>query len=885
MDERRTIAALIARLVNEANLPNDRARDELRRELEAHFEDSGSSSPDAIRAALTRFGSGDVVGEAFRLAYPARPAQRGVSWIEHASRDLRHAWRTIARMPGLAAVVVLSLGIGIGANTAVFSWIQAVVLRPLPGVADATSFQLIEPRSEQGTHPGTSWLEYRDLAARTRAFDALVAFRMIPLNFGEASRTERTYGQLVSGNFFTVLGLRPTHGRLLRDDDVARSGGEAVAVVSHTFWQTRMGGMANPVGHSLRFNGRDLTVVGVAPPRFQGTVLGLSFDVWVPATLAPVLLPGSRELEDRAQRGYSMMGRLGGSATRAQAEADVRAQMRELAAAFPQSNMGMTADVLAFGDALRGPQVFLVRALAILQGLMLLLLLAVCGNTATLVLARASARQREIGVRRARGAGRARIVSLLLTENLLMAVAAATLGALLAVWGTNALRSVPMPTGMPIRFQTGVDLVGLLFAMLLGITCGIIFGLAPALQLGRIDPQSALRAGASSEGRSRLRGALVAAEVALALVVLVAAGLFWRRLGEARQTDPGFRRDGVLLAAYDLTGRATDSASTRAFAARLVARLRTIPGVEAASVAASVPLDIHGMPTRSFTLEGRARTDAGEDQALYNVVTPGYLRTMGIPLADGIDFAELGDRSAASQAIVNEAFVARFIGRAQPLGRQLRVGRREYVIVGVAKNSLYDSFGERPMPMMHFSYRDRPLPYGQIHVRTRAGSEVMLTSDLRRVVREIDPSLPIYDVRTLAEHVEKNLVFQRVPARMFVVLGPLLVVLVAIGIYAVVAYTIARRTREIGVRLALGATGARVVTQMIGDVLRVVAIGVAIGLFIAFLIEIHVSRGRPIDIPVLLGVPALLLAVATLACWLPARRAADIDPVIALRQD
>jgi putative ABC transport system permease protein len=425
----------------------------------------------------------------------------------------------------------------------------------------------------------------------------------------------------------------------------------------------------------------------------------------------------------------------------------------------------------------------------------------------------------------------------------------------------------------------------LLFAMLLGVACGLVFGLAPALQLARLDPQYALRAGASSEGRSRLRSTLVASEVALALVVLVVAGLFWRRLGEARETDPGFRREGVLLAAYDLTGRGNDASANRVFATRLIGRLRVLPGVEAASIASSVPLDIHGLPMRSFTLEGRARSDDGEDQALFNVVTRGYFRTMGIPFVDGADFAELDDATAAPQAIVNDAFVARYLGSAQPFGRRLRMGDREYVIVGVVRTSLYDSFGERPTPVMHLSYRDRPLAFGQIHLRTRVGSEMTLAGDVRRIAREIDPSLPVYDVRTLAEHVDKNLVFQRVPARMFVVLGPLLLVLVAIGIYAVVAYTVARRTTEIGLRLALGATGRRVVGHMIGDMLRVVAAGALAGWLVAFVVELHVARGRPMDLPVLLGVPALLLLVATLACWLPARRAAMVDPVVALRQE
>lgn len=884
MDERKAVATLIERLVNDANVPNERARDDLRRELESHFEESGTS-PEAIRAALSRFGTSEAISEGFRQAYPVGATQRGVSWLEHATRDLRHGWRTIRRMPGLATVVVLSLGVGIGVNTAVFSWIQAVVLRPLPGVSDSKHLQFIEPVTEAGSYPGSSWLEYRDLAGRMRSFEQLFASRMVPFNIGESSRTERVYGQLVSGNYFSALRLRAVAGRLLGPDDAARPGGEAVVVVSHDFWRTRMGGTANSVGQALRINGREVTVVGVAPPRFQGSILGLTLDIWAPATLAPVLFEGSRELEDRGQRGYAVMGRLRASATTAQAETEARAVMHELAQLYPQTNAGMTADVREFGNALRGPQLFLVRALGILQALMLLLLLAVCGNTATLVLARASARQREIGVRRALGAGRGRIIGLLLTENMLLAVVGGSLGALIAVWGSNALRAVPMPGGLPIRFQTSVDMLGLAFALGLGLTCGLVFGLVPALQLGRVDPQTALRSGASSEGRNRLRSMLVASEVALAVIVLFFAGFFWRRLGEAHDTDPGFRRDGVLLAAYDLTGRPTDTAATRAFARQLLGRLRALPGVEAASIAMSVPLDIHGMPSRAFTLEGRARSDGAADQALFNVVTRDYFRTLGIAMASGTDFASFDDVTAPRQAIVNEAFVGRYLSGAQPLGRRLRVGSSEYVIVGVVRNSLYESFGERPTPIMHFSYRDRPLPSGEIHLRTRPGAEARLTADVRRVVREIDPSLPIYNVRTLGQHVERNLVFQRVPARMFVVLGPLLLVLVAIGIYAVVAYTIARRTTEIGVRLALGATGGRVVSQMVGDVLRVVTLGAAIGWLVAFVVQTHVARGRVSDLPMLLAAPVLLLVVATFACWWPARRAAMVDPVVALRQE
>ena len=558
--------------------------------------------------------------------------------------------------------------------------------------------------------------------------------------------------------------------------------------------------------------------------------------------------------------------------------------MRRLAEAYPGTNTAMQGEVLPFWRALRGPPRLLAEGLMILQGVMLLLLLAVCGNTANLVLARASTRRREIGVRLALGAGPWRIASLLLTESLLLALIGAGLGAAIALWGTQALRAVPVISALPIKFQTSVDLAGLIFTMALGIACGLIFGLAPAAQLARVDPQIALRSGSSTESRGGMRNALMGAEVALALVVLVAAGLFLRSFRETRGADTGFRRDGVLLASYDLTGRGFDTTTARLFAARLLERLRALPNVDAAAIASSVPLDIHGLPPRSFTLEGRARSDAILDQALSNVVTPGYFRTMDIALRAGSDFAALDDAVASPQVIVNEEFVRRFLESAQPLGRRIQARGRTFVITGVVKNSLYDSFGEPATPIMYFSYRDRPSGQGEIHLRTRAGAEMLLASEVRRVVRELEPTLPVYDVRTMTEHVEKNLFLRRIPARMFVILGPMLLGLAAIGIYAVVAYAVAQRTREIGVRLALGATAERVVIQIVRESLRVIGLGVMAGWILVLLVGMHMTRGA-IDPSVFLGVPALLLLVATVACWVPARRATRVDPVIALRYE
>jgi predicted permease len=879
----KSLRRFFTRLFNSAGrrAQEERLREEIQEHIVLQTEENlraGLSPVEARRQAMLKFGGVEAMKQDYR-------AERGLLLIENLLGDLRNAARSISRMPGLAAVIIISLAIGIGVNTTIFSWIQMILFEPMPAVTGAANFLLVEPRTEAGGYPGASWLEYRDVQTQVPALRDVVASQMVPFNVGEKGRTERTHGQLVSGNYFSALALKPAIGRFFRPEEAERPGTEPVLVISYDYWQTRFRGAPNAVGQTLRVNERDLIVIGVAPKDFQGTMVPLKFELWAPATMAPALLGGTRDLEDRTIRSFSLIGMLRPGATRQQAQAEFSTAMTQLARDYPDASAGIGGEILPFWSSPRGPQRLLISGLAILQGVMLLLLLAVCGNTANLMLARGSTRQREMAVRVALGAGRWRIASLVLSENILLAFLGTCLGAAIAVWGTTALRVAPIIGAFPILFPTRVDAFTLAFAMSLGAACGLIFSAAPAVHLARLDVQDGLRSSSNTPPRSRARKVLMGVEVGLAMVVLIAAALFLENFRSARQTDPRFRPEGVLLAAYDLSGRNPNDTSEREFAARLLERLRSLPDVEAAAIAANVPLDLHGIPARPFTVQGHVRTQPGQDRAISNTVTPGYFKVMAIPLVEGNDFADMRDKAAPAQAIVNEEFVRRYLNGADAIGRRLQTRAASFTITGVARNSVYDAFGEPAQPAVYFSYRDRPQDQGEIHLRTRSGNETALTSEARAVLRDLDPMLPLYDVRTFSQHIERNLYLRRIPARMFAVLGPLLLGLAAIGIYAVVSYAVARRTREIGVRLAFGATRGRVVLQIIRENLGVIAWGAAIGWLLALVISGHAIPKGAVNLPVFIVVPAILLAVATLACWIPARRASRIDPMDALRHE
>ncbi len=806
--------------------------------------------------------------------------------------DLRFAFRQLAKSPGFTAVVVLSLALGIGANTVVFSSIQAIFLDPLPGVEHGARLMVIDPRDRSGTYHESSWLDFRDVREQQTSFREIAASRIRPLNLrGPGGLDERIWAELISDNFFSLLRLQPALGRFPTAAESTQPGSSPVAVIAYAYWQTHFGGSPTVLGQTLRLNEVVFTIVGVAPEKFQGSVVPLGMDVWVPLTMARQLVPATKELTARDNRPLVLLADLKPGVSVPQARGELEAIFRRLAAAYPETNAGLTPDLLPLWRSPIGGQPLMLGALATQQILVVLVLLVVCANTANLLLARATVRQKEIGIRLALGAGRFRLIRQLLTESLLLSLLGALGGVLGSLWGIDALHHVPLPGYLPIKVVSHLDATGFAYSVLLGLACGLLFGLAPALQLTRVDVNPALKVGGGGTGaapRHRLRDLLVGAEVAIALIVLVLAGLFLKSFRNAHTADPGFDPRGMLLGSFDLAAQGYDKKAARAFVRELLPRLQAMPGVAAATVAAFVPFDLRGPPKTPFAIEGQPPAAGRPEVALSGQVAPGYFRTLGIPLVDGADFVDLDNASRPAQVIVNQEFARRYWPGISPLGRKLVVEDSTYEVVGVARDSQCVSLSAKPAPMLYFSLRDRPSLTLTLQVRTR-GDPLALALEVRRVVHELEANLPLRDMRTLTQAIDESLITIRIPALILATLGPLALLLAAIGIYSVLSYSVAQRTHEIGVRLALGASPRNVVALIVRQGFAVVAAGLAVGLGIVGAASYYLSpilvRVPPGDPTVFLTVPALLLGIAWLACWQPARRAARVNPIEALRAE
>jgi predicted permease len=806
-------------------------------------------------------------------------------------RDVRLAARSWRRSPGLAAAAVVTLGLALGANTALFGLFDAVLLRPLPGVGHAGRLVNVHRRMADGTSfLGFSHPDYLDLRQRTRALDGLAAFNGRGASLGDGQGAPELVGiQLVSGNYFAVLGVRPLQGRVLSDADDGAPGASPVAVISHALWQRRFGGDPSVVGRTVRLNGYPFTVVGVGPEGFSGHFIGFPFEVWVPLAMAARAAPGE-DLGWRDSDWLELVGRLAPGRTLAQAQADLAAAMATLAAEHPDRHKGATADVrrtTGVDDSLRSAVVSFVAAL---QAVGVVVLVIACVNLAGVLLARAAARTREVAVRRALGASRGALVRQLTAETAMLLVAGAAVGITLGGWSADLLHAFQPGLSLPLRIDLGLDRRVLAFTLVMTAAAGAIFGLVPAWQASGIDVLPALRDGANRGGtpRARLRQVLVVGQVALSTVLLVAAGLFVRTLQRARVVDPGFAVEGVSTARLDLSLLARDEAHGRAFYDQLLERLAAEPGTRAASLATWLPLRSLAPPTTAIQAQTDPPLPPAGLNVLYTTVTPAYFDTLRIPVVAGRAFQATDAPMTQPVVLVNQALARRLWPQADAIGRRIHYATMDRVVVGVVGDTKVRRLTEEAPPQLYLPLAQSYSPRMRVLLRTE-GDPGLAAAAIRREATALERDLPVIDPAPLRDAIAFALFPQRMAGAISTALGAIGLGLAMTGLYGLVAWSAGRRTREMGVRLALGATRREVTRLVLGQGLRMSLAGVALGAVgaaaLAPALRALLPGVSPTDPATFACVAALMTAVALLASYLPARRAGRVDPIGALRHE
>lgn len=843
---------------------------------------------------LDRHGDGSRLGRAVALlartagCLPHAVTLRTDAWrLPMLSHDVRCAWRSLSRRPAFALVAVLILGLGIGANATIFSWVESIILQPLPGV-DSSRLFAMHGRTAARDDLSFSYPNFTDLrAARPDGIEDLVAFRGLAMNLRAGGEPRRVWGQMVTPNFFDVLRVRPLLGRGFVEADGAVKDREPVAVLTFEGWQRIFAGDPAVVGRAITLNGRPFTVVGVAPEGFRGTMIGMTLDVFVPITMQRAFMSGDR-LPERGGSFLQVYGRLAGGATLAQAQASLDVAAARLAQDHPvNEGRGITIEPV-WRDGAAG---VLLPVMATLMAVVGVVLLIACANLAGLLLARAAGRQREVAVRLAVGASRGRLVRQFLAESLLLALGGGLAGILLAGWTSGLLMALMPPTPFPIDFQTGLSLRVVLFSIAVTVAAALAFGVIPALRASKPDVSSALKDAAAAAGggpvRTRMRSALVVAQVAMSLLLLVCAALFTRGLAHAARVDRGFSLTEGVMASIDLLPNGYDRARGNVFRRQVLERVTALSGVESAAFAAAMPLDLGGGSQTSFEVPGYTPSAGEEIEASYNQVSEHYFATMGIPLVAGRGIDERDGEGRPAAIVVNETMARKYWPGVSPVGRTIRMGDEEATIVGVARDGKYGQISESPKNFLYLPLAQYFRHDALLLVRTSGDAAAVIPS-LSAEVRRVDPDLPLFDVRTVSEHLRIGLTIPRMASRVLALFGGLALLLAVVGLYSVVAFSVAQRTREIGVRVALGASPRGILRMVLAQAMRLTLIGLAIGGALAALaaqaLRSQLMGIAPTDLVSFAGTTALLLAVAILASVLPARRAAGLDPVSALRR-
>jgi predicted permease len=809
--------------------------------------------------------------------------------MESLIRDSRFSIRTFFKSPGFVAIIAFSIALGTSATITVFSWIHTLLLDPISGVAHGDRLVTLETKSAE-EYMDTSYPDYKSYRDQAKSLSGITVFKEKRMSVGNGDQGEWVWGELVSGNFFDVLGVKPRAGRFFSTEEQQDiPGAHAVAVISSRLWERSYHSDPGTIGRTVKINRYPFTIIGVAPDDFKGTIVGLSYDIWVPVMMQNQLT-GEDWLASRDSRPLHTIARLGPDIDISKANLELKNISQQLAQAFPESNQGISAVLLPIWKAPYGAQSVLATLLGILMGVALVVLLIVCANIANLLLTRATAREKEISVRLAVGATRRRIVSQLFIESLLLSMIGSAVGILFTFWMKDSLRLLLPLTDLPIALGANIDGTLLIFSLLLSVFAAVLFGLAPALQATKVNLSESLNKGGrsgSGANSQRLRRLFVVSEVALALVALIGAGLFIKSFQNAKNIDIGFDPDHVLLVGMNLSPSGLDRAQGKIFYQQLRERIQNLPGVRAATYAEDVPLGLGGGSWAEVEVQGYL-PQPGENMRIYrNIIAPGYFDLMRIPLLQGRDFTEQDD-GKASVVIVNETFAKHFFGNANPIGRVVKYWDRPVTVVGIVKDAKYRTLREDPRPYMYLPFRElyRTDMGMAIHIRT-AGDPGSLLSQVRREIKSLDPDVAIVASMTLEQYIGASFFTQRLAVILLSILGGISLLLAILGLYGVTTYSVTQRTQEFGIRLALGAQRIHVTKLVLREGLTLVVVGIILGLIGAVgLTRVTSSLLYGIagtDFVTFIAASVVLTVVALAASYLPARRATKIDPLLALR--
>ncbi len=820
--------------------------------------------------------------------------------MENLIKDIRYGVRMFTKNPGVTLVAVITLALGIGANTAIFSGVNAFLMRPLPV---SNSHELVRPMEiaeDRGLSDEMSYPDFLDYRNQATSFAGLTAEDMIQVAINSENQNDVIWGQVVSASYFDVMQVKPIMGRTFLPDEDKTAGGNPVVVLGNSFWQRRMASDPNIVGKKVQLNNRAYEVIGVSPEYFHGSKFALSMDFWVPISMAEELRRNPGVLVERGSHWMNVIGRLKPGVSMDQASAEMSAIATRLNQTYPDYRANNTqAKVLGEVEGRFEDMGGVFKSAgAIAMAIVGLILLIACANVANLMLARAAARRKEIGIRLALGANRARLIRQLLTESLLLSLLGGALGLLLAFWVSDLMEGfIPVLEYNFVKDFFALDSRALVFTLIISLATGLVFGLAPAWQSSnpdvvpvlKGDPEAALRGKRRAFG---LRNVLVVAQVALSLVVLVCGGLFIKSFRKAQTMDPGFDNPNGLIVSLSPQLVGYDEEQARNFYKQIVERVSHVPGIEAASLARTLPLGDSSNSNGPILKEGEtlARGSAGRN-IMTNVISPGFFKTMQIPILEGRDFDDRDQQKTQRVVIVNQRMAQTLWPGESAVGKRIFIGaesRDALEVVGVVKTGKYRALAEDPKPFFYYPTSQRR-PSTMLLVMRSSVDPRSLVSAVRSEVQALDRRVPVSGVKTMDEHKTYALWAPNMAASFSLAFGVVAMLLSAVGLYSVMAYVVSQRTREVGIRMALGANRADVLKMITRQGMRLAAVGVGIGLLLSLALAQVLSSlligVSGYDVSTFILVPTLLAGVALVACYLPARRATKVDPLVALRYE